>query len=96
MDDGWTIYPDSVSRCCTRLEEGRKEGRAKPDQNNHNGFDGRSRPLSLSRLPRKYLVSTHVFSQSLPNISDLCSFDCLSIMGTGGREREIRNDEGEA
>ena len=76
----------------------REEGRAKPDQNNHNGFDGRSRPLSLSRLPRKYLVSTHVFSQSLPNISDLCSFDCLSIMGTGGREREreIRNDEGEA
>ena len=33
--------------------------------------------------------------KSLSDISDLCSFDCLSIMGTGEREeREIRNDEG--
>ena len=49
-DGGQSIRPDSVSRCCTRLEdegkEGRKDGRAMPDWNNHNGLDdGRSPTL---------------------------------------------------
>ena len=67
-----------------------------PDRNNHNGLDDGRSPHS----PLKYLVSTHVPQSLSPSsdISDLCSFDCLSIMGTGGRERgkererEIRND----